>query len=82
MVYASFVFVVVTNMALNKHATQSSTCCNGDASRALNGNINTLWIGGKFSCTHTDPGDPSPWWKVDMGKEVAVSQVSKVISRM
>ena len=68
-------------MALNKHATQSSTMYSGDASRAVDGDTNTveaLWDNGRFSCSHTDEGDLSAWWKVDLGKEVVVSQVNTV----
>ena len=84
LLYSSFFFVVVTNMALNKHATQSSTMYSGDASRAVDGDTNTveaLWDNGRFSCSHTDEGDLSAWWKVDLGKEVVVSQVNTVKSK-
>jgi len=57
------------NIAKGKHASQSTTCHGGEASRAVDGNTNGDWR--KNSVTHTcDKGDN--WWKVKLrpGSEV------------
>ena len=61
-------------MALGKHATQSSTRLDADASKAVDGNLDARFFDGG-SCTHTLEGASSAWWRVDLGREVVVSQV-------
>ena len=61
-----------TNMARNGIATQSSTCWDGPASRAINGNKNQAWGGN--SITHTCE-EESPWLEVDLGVEKTIAHV-------
>ena len=61
-------------MALGKHAYQSSTAWDGDASRAVDGNTDSDYFGGN-SCTHTE-GKEGQWWEVDLGAEAEISHVS------
>lgn len=51
------------NIARGKPAKQSSTTQGGVASRAVDGNIDTIYS--KGSCTHTHY-DTEPWWRVDL----------------
>ena len=51
-------------------AAQSSVAHGGEASRAVDNNIDTLWGGG--SVTHTND-EASPWWMVDFGRQVKIS---------
>jgi hypothetical protein len=51
------------NIARGKPAQQSSTTQGGEASRAVDGNIDTIYAHG--SCTHTHY-DNEPWWMVDL----------------
>ena len=60
-------------MAESRPTTQSSTCCHGASSRAVDGNKNTQWRGN--SCTHTHKQN-NPWWRVDLEKELAVETLS------
>ncbi|MGB0861482.1 MAG: discoidin domain-containing protein [Saprospiraceae bacterium] len=53
----------LTNLALNKTATQSSTAYSADASRAVDGNTNGNF--GSGSVTHTD-NNMNAWWEVDL----------------
>mmetsp|Transcript_21333 Transcript_21333/g.42799 ORF Transcript_21333/g.42799 Transcript_21333/m.42799 type:complete len:596 (-) Transcript_21333:491-2278(-) len=56
-------------------ASQSTTCWNGAASRAIDGNTNGQWGGN--SVTHTC-GEGSPYWMVDLGanKQYKIQSVS------
>jgi len=65
------------NVALNKPATQSSTCdydgvLGSDASNAVDGNANTNYFCG--SVTHTCC-EGSPWWEVDIGAPECIHEV-------
>jgi hypothetical protein len=61
-----------TNLALGKPATQTSTCFDSPASRAVDGNTNGNWAAN--SVTHTClQGQPS--WQVDLGAEFLISQI-------
>lgn len=60
------------NLALGKTATQSSVLYNGVANRAVDGNNDGMW--GNNSTTHT-AGELSPWWQVDLGATMPVSEV-------
>jgi hypothetical protein len=51
-------------------AAQSSVANGGEASRAVDNNIDTLWGGG--SVTHTND-EAYPWWMVDFGRQVKIS---------
>ncbi len=58
-------FGAETNVALLGTATQSTTGYGGVPERAIDGNTNGAWASGTI--THTNEGDPSPWWQVDLG---------------
>src|SRR5262245_37611142 len=63
------------NVAPSGTATQSSTYLGAgpEASRAIDGNTNGDWGGG--SLTHTDNGDPAPWWQVDLGLVLTLDRI-------
>ena len=63
------------NIALNKRAFQSSTRHGGAASRAVDGNNNTMW--GGMSCTHTDKTYTinDEWLYVDLGYNFNIQSV-------
>src|SRR5262249_51077673 len=64
---------VVSNLALNKAATQSSDPgWGGPASKAVDGNTDGVWADG--SVTHTN-FDAQAWWQVDLGSTHAVQRV-------
>ena len=69
----------LTNLALNKAATQSSTSYGADASRAADGNLNGNFDGGSTSVTHT-LRDAQAWWEVDLGSLGVIEEV-KVYNR-
>ena len=58
-----------TNIARQGTASQSSTCWDGPASRAIDGNTAQDW--GSNTITHTCQ-EQSPWWKVDLGSEQVI----------
>ena len=62
-----------TNVALRQPARQSSTGYLGDASRAVDGNTDGNY-GRSQSVSHTGD-EPSPWWEVDLGRELPVDEV-------
>ncbi|KAK7461195.1 hypothetical protein BaRGS_00038754 [Batillaria attramentaria] len=63
------------NVALNKPARQSSTCCGGTASRAVDGHADPNYS--NMHCTATsDPGNPGPWWRVDLLESYEVRAVT------
>src|SRR5262245_27680330 len=63
----------VSNLALNKTATQSSDPgWGGPASKAVDGNTDGVWADG--SVTHTG-FDTQAWWQVDLGSAQAVQRV-------
>ncbi len=55
--------VIITNLALQKPSSQSSTIYGGTASRANDGNTNGDWYAN--SVTHTND-EMAPWWQVDL----------------
>jgi hypothetical protein len=61
-----------TDLALSKVATQSSTICGGDASRAIDGNTSGDF--GAASVSHTD-AEANAWWEVDLGASATVSSI-------
>ncbi|HBL77296.1 MAG: hypothetical protein A2W90_22000 [Bacteroidetes bacterium GWF2_42_66] len=62
----------VTNVALNKTATQSSTAYSGVASRGVDGNTSGLWANNFV--THTN-SDMNAWWEVDLGQVYNISSI-------
>jgi hypothetical protein len=60
-----------------KPARQSTTLGGGVASRAVDGNSNPSYSGGK-SCSHTKAvkGTPGSWWQVDLGEVLPISHVT------
>lgn len=60
------------NVAPQGSATQSSTDYQGDASRAIDGNVDGDYQ--KNSTTHTAKSD-HPWWEVDLGSQKALERV-------
>ena len=67
------------NLALNKPASQITTHLGTDhASRAVDGNRDTVFL--HKSCSHTHQAT-GPWWMVDLGRMVSVSKVY-VVNRL
>eukprot|EP00795_Rhopilema_esculentum_P015078 gene15078-6245_t len=66
------------NIASGKVASQSSTCYEGAASRAVDGNDQTNYD--LFSCSHTCSIAPD-WWRVDFGGSAFVHSV-KITNRV
>ena len=66
------VFAGGKNVALNKHATQSSTYPGGDATHAVDGNTDGVY--GNGSMTHTHDGKQE-WWEVDLGETCPVEKI-------
>ena len=64
---------IAVNLALNKNATQSSTDYNGEAARAVDGNIDGAYRSN--SVTHTED-EAQPWWQVDLGSVEYLSHVN------
>ncbi len=62
----------LTNVALNKTATQSSTENGGVASRGVDGNTSGVWANN--SVTHTS-SDMNAWWEVDLGQVYNISSI-------
>ena len=61
------------NLARRGKASQSTTGFGGEASRAIDGNTDGVHENG--SVTHTNLGDPSPWWEVDLGMQTSLDRV-------
>jgi len=57
------------NVAQSKHALQSSTFGNWDASFGVDNELSTVACTGHVS-------SPQPWWAVDLGSPMAVARVS------
>ena len=64
--------VTLRNVALGKPAKQSSVYGRGNASRAVDGNENSSWVG--RSITHTGK-DKNAWWQVDLGKGYQIDKI-------
>ncbi|MCB2185313.1 MAG: discoidin domain-containing protein [Deltaproteobacteria bacterium] len=64
----------LSNLALNKTATQISTFGSVPkiAGLAVDGDTNGIFSTGTSSCTG---GDPQPWWQVDLGSSAAISHI-------
>src|SRR5512143_3912920 len=61
------------NVAPLGTATQSTTGFGGNPEKAIDGNTSGMWVDGSIS--HTDTGDPAPWWQVDLGEEYAIARI-------
>lgn len=61
------------NVAVQGVATQSTTGFGGGPERAIDGN--TSGVFGEASVSHTDTGDPTPWWEVDLGQEYDIDSI-------
>ncbi|XP_061185855.1 fucolectin-like [Saccostrea echinata] len=59
-----FVCSVLTDIAVGKPSIQSPTFNIDQASNAVDGDRGTDII--TNTCSHTDTGDDSPWWRVDL----------------
>lgn len=66
----------LTNLALNKAATQSSTAFNGPASLAVDGNTGAEYNAdpSKNQITHTEDAQDN-WWQVDLGKSCDIEKI-------
>ena len=63
---------LITNLAIDGTATQSTTGWGGLASRAIDGNTSGLW--GMGSITHTTNSQDA-WWEVDLGQSSYIDQI-------
>ena len=61
------------NVAKRGKATQKNTTNGGDASKAIDGNVNPAYSGG--GQTHSVEGTSNPWWEVDLGSEVPIESI-------
>ncbi len=66
------VFNSPANLAAGKAASQSTTNFGGNAARAVDGNIDGVWVDN--SVTHTDY-QYRPWWMVDLGTSKPIGGV-------
>ncbi len=62
------------NVALGKTATQSSTNWGGTPDKAVDGNSNGSY--GAGTSTHSNEGEDSPWWEVDLGASYPVDAIT------
>ncbi|MCW1887278.1 plastocyanin/azurin family copper-binding protein [Luteolibacter flavescens] len=68
------VFANGENVALKGSAKQSSTAFDGGAQRAIDGKTNALYESG--TQTHTNEGEDSPWWELDLKSDQPVSEIA------
>ena len=61
------------NLATRGTAKQSSTYGSSHASKAVDGNINQDWNG--HSCGHTDVGQKTAWWRLDIGQPANIYNI-------
>jgi len=66
-------FLGSENLARKGKASQSTTGFGGEAFKAIDGNTDGVHENG--SVTHTNLGDSSPWWEVDLGKQTPLDRV-------
>ena len=64
------------NLAFGMQTDQISTYSGFDSSRAVDGNSNTSLYAGS-ACASTQRAN-QPWWRVDLGREEPVSELSIV----
>jgi azurin/glucose/arabinose dehydrogenase len=67
------VFANGVNVGPGGSAKQSSTAYEGVAQRALDGNSHSDY--GSGTQTHTEEGEPQPWWEVDLKSDQHVSEI-------
>ena len=70
----NFMFVEDDNLALNKSAWQISTVHGGNASKAVDGNPDTIYDHG--FCSHTNEGHDKPWLTVDLEQRYLIQKVN------
>ncbi len=61
------------NVARKGKATQKTTASGGEAKRAIDGNKSGVYNDG--GQTHTEENGDSPWWEVDLGKELPIESI-------
>jgi putative heme-binding domain-containing protein len=61
------------NVAMRGKATQSSMSHGGKPERAIDGNTSGAY--GDGTATHSREQDLSPWWEVDLGRELPIDAV-------
>ena len=62
------------NVARGRSTRQSTVAWGGESSRAVDGNTDGIY--GRNSSTHTNEGDPDPFWEVDLGETVPVDLIT------
>ena len=62
----------VSNLALNKPASQSSTVFGAVASRANDGNVNGNFLSNSVAATDNET---NPWWQVDLGEVANIEDI-------
>jgi len=67
------VFSKGANVALKGIASENKEAYGAAASRAIDGNTDTLWGGN--SITHTPENEPNPWWEVDLRADVPIEKI-------
>ena len=60
-------------VSLKRPTVQGSTLVGGVSWRAVDGNLSTYWYQGSIS--HTGSYDSTNWWRVDLGKSVAIRMI-------
>lgn len=68
------VFAGEKNIAREGKASQVSTAFDGDAARAIDGNMNGDYFAAN-SVTHTSEQD-NPWWELDLGKATPIDKLA------
>ncbi len=63
---------VITNVAIGKSSSQSSTAYGGTASRANDGNTNGDWGGNSIAHTNSEI---NPWWQIDLAASFAIDHI-------
>ncbi|XP_078683129.1 uncharacterized protein LOC144917204 isoform X3 [Branchiostoma floridae x Branchiostoma belcheri] len=63
------------NVALGKAAFQTSTCCGGVASHAVDGNTDTDFYAGSCTATADSPAETDPSWWVDLGQSYMIDRI-------
>ncbi|XP_052694448.1 fucolectin-like [Crassostrea angulata] len=69
---------VLSDLALGKHAEQSSTHLSYGAEYAVDGNRGTNIL--KDKCAHTYKDDTNPWWRVDLQAVYSIISV-RILNR-
>uniref|UniRef100_UPI003AB044D9 uncharacterized protein n=1 Tax=Centroberyx gerrardi TaxID=166262 RepID=UPI003AB044D9 len=72
-VYTTQYAPVLPNVAVRRHATQSSTLSFSTAAKAIDGKRNSDY--GRGFCSHTAENETNPWWRVDLQLTYVVTSV-------